>query len=99
MRTSISCRLVARWKRGLVRGAQVRGRTKKEKPPQKGEVPLQKFAKKNMQIYAEKESSASPLVDNVQAASHDSSHPSTLVFSTSFALCVTGDPWMTAGVS
>lgn len=59
---------------------------------------MQKFAK-NMQIYAEKESSASPLVDNVQAASHDSSHPSTLVFSTSFALCVTGDPWMTAGVS
>lgn len=95
MRTSISCRLVARWKRGLVRG-----RTKKKKTPQKGMVPLQKFAqKKKMQIYAEKESSASPLVDNVQAASHDSSHPSTLVFSTSFALCVTGDPWMTAGVS
>lgn len=52
-----------------------------------------------MQIYAEKKSSASPLVYNVEAVSHNSSHPCMLVFSTSFALHATGDPWMTAGVS
>lgn len=95
MRTSVSCRF------GDVLGVQApltAHQSWVEKVTLQKESFLCKVCK-NMQRYAGKKSSASPLMCNVQAASHDSSHPPTLVFSASFSLCVTGDPWMTGGVS
>lgn len=57
------------------------------------------FLQKYADVCGKKRSGAHSLVYNGQAGSQNLSHPSMLVFSTSFALCATGDPWMTAGVS